>query len=337
MLKLSGTVHVIVNPRFLTVVAVAITVLAGIFFFTSQLLLILHDSVTDVVGLTLQIPWLYIQPYFAYINILMFLSGVIAITLIGREYIYIDRYIIFLGASYLLYFPLAGINWSTFTTLSLFPVLYLWGFYFYVTERRIPAALFFIIAAATFQVYAFPVIFSGIGILLHDRKVAIPAKENYLGIVITVIPLFLLVNSAFHSGFMGFYQTIDTSGYGILLNLVDRITFAKPLFFFILLVPMITFGFFGPRVLPLSIPYYFFGIVATAAGGSPETLVAILSLVFPFAMIGTIRWMRKVEIGIIPSETRIIRFALFSLILLNILVVLTYFPFLTILSKLLGI
>lgn len=337
MLRFSSAAEILLNPRLITVLAVAIVVFAGAALYTSTFILILHEVIVRVGNPSFPVSWINYAGFFPYINVVLFFSGAVAITLISREYVYIDRYTAFIIAAYLLYFPLAGMNWSTFTSFVFFPVFYLWGFYFYITERRIVSVIFFIIAAATFQVFAFPVIISGIALISRDRKYAISARENYLGIALILVPLYLLVNSALHTGFMGLYQTMDLSSYGPLLSFVNTITQAKPLFFIVLLVPLIAFAFFGPRVLPVSIPYYIFGIIVTAAGSSPETLVALLSLILPFAMIGTIRWIGKVELGVIPSETRIIRFALFSLILLNILVVVTYFPFLGILSKLLGL
>lgn len=333
----SDVVQILLDPRLITASVLAILVLGGMIFYTSTFILLLHESIVGVLNPHFPISWQYADPYFPYVNILLFLSGAVAVVLLSMEYIYIDRYIVFIGLAYVLYFPLAGMNWSTFTSLSVFPVLYLWGFYSYITERRALAGIFFILSAAAFQVYAFPVIFSGIAMLSRDRKQAVFIRENYLGLGLIIIPLYLLVNSAFHTGFMGYYQSINPGSYGVVLNFVNTITQAKPLFFIVLVIPLIAFAFFGPRVLPVSIPYYIFGIIATAAGGSPETLVALLGLVLPFALIGTIRWIGKVEFGIITSETRIIRFALFSLILLNILVVVTYFPFLSILSNLLGL
>lgn len=58
----------------------------------------------------------------------------------------------------------------------------------------------------------------------------------------------------------------------------------------------------------------------------------------PFAFIATIHWIgRKVEVEIVPTETRIIRFALFTLVVMNILVFVSYIPFLGILAQLMGV
>lgn len=336
-MKFTNSVRILTDPRFIAAFSLIVVLAAALVFYTSTVFTYLHVGILDLINFGYPLPISSMEPYMGAINILFYILGAAAIVMIGREYVYIERYLVFLVAAYLIFYPIAGINWSSFTTLTLFPALYLWAFYFYVLERRGISALLFLLSAATFQIYAIPVMMTAVALMSQDSKYAIPASENYLGITVSVIPMLLIINTAFHTGFMGYYEAIGFSGYGSLYHLFTTLTFAKPLFFIVLLIPLITFGFFGPRVLPIAIPYYFFGIAATAANGSPQALVGILNLVIPFAILGTIRWMKNLEIGIIPTETRLIRYALFSLILMNILVIITYFPFLGILSKLLGI
>ena len=326
------------DSRILIAIAVSSLVVIGLVFFNALFISALELVVTSVIGVTIPVPWAYLEPAMPYLNIGFYIVGAAAIALIGREYIFTERYIYFAVTSYLLFYPLAGMNWSTFSTLSLFPPLFLMGFYLYKIELRWASGLFFIAAAATFQVYLLLVIIAGLAMLSGDRKHGTLARENYLAISIISISLFMLITEAFHSGFMGYYGIISINGYGPVLGLIQTLTYAKPLFFIVLFVPIITFAFFGPRMLPVTLPYYIFGIITTVAGGSPETLVAILDLIMPLAFLGTLKWIgRRVEIGIPANETRIIRYTLFSLILMNILVVVTYFPFLKILASLLGL
>lgn len=282
--------------------------------------------------------WERVVPVMPALNVVFYMLGAVAVTLIAREYIVTDRYVYFAIVSYLLYFPLAGMNWSSFTTLSLFPALFLLGFYFYKIEFRWLSGIMFILAASTFLIYTLIVLISGFVILVKDKNRMVPVKENRFGISLMLLVLIMFLMELANLYFVGYYGSIGTLGYGFLLTVTSYITYAKPLFFILLLIPLITFGFFGPRLLPVSIPYFLLGIITVIAGTSPEPLVAILDFIFPMAFIGSLRWIgKKVESGIMPTETRIIRFALFSLILMNILVIVTYFPFLGTLSKFLGI
>ncbi len=307
-------------------------------YFYPEAIIRFPGQVFNLLHLQVSFPWQILQPIMPTINVLSFLTGGVMIALIGREYVVADRYTYFSLLSYLFYFPLAGFNWQVFTTLSIFPTLFLLGFYLYKIEIRWASALFFILASATSVIYLFVVILACVALIRSDRKMGFLLRENYISLITAAVSLFILLLDAANGNFVSFYGSLNIGGYGPLLGLVQAITFAKPLFFIILLVPMITFAFFGPRVLPTTIPYYLFGIISAAASGLPEALIAILDLVMPLAFIGSLRWIgNKVEMGIMPTETRIIRFALFSLILLNFLVVITYFPFLKILATLLGL
>lgn len=310
----------------------------GIVYFDPGIIKSLQGLVLTLLEIKLPNVWPYIKPIMPLLNVILYFLGAIAVFLIGKEYIVADRYVYFAVTAYLLYFPLAGMNWSTFTTIGIFPALFLLGFYFYKIELRWLSALLFIMSATTMIFYSIIVIMAGFAILGKDINRKISARENYLGISVMLFSLLVFFVQAVHGLVVTHYGTLNMAGYGYLLPVVQTITYAKPLFFIVLFIPLITFGFFGPRLLPVSIPYFVLGIITTVAGTSPEPLVALLDFIAPLAFIGSLSWIgKKVDVGIMPTETRIVRFALFSLILLNILVIVTYFPFLSILAKFLGI
>lgn len=326
------------NYIWIALALAVILLVAGIVYFYPWIIVFGINSIMRTLELPFPDPWPYLEPVMSFLNVLCYILGAIAVYLIGREYIVADRYTYFAVSAYLLYFPLAGINWSTFTTISLFPTLFLLGFYFYKIELRLISGIFFILAASTVLFYTIPIILAGFIAIVSDKGKGITVKENHYAVSLILIALFIFFMEAIHGYIVGYYGYINISTYGILTEIVKTVTYAKPLFFIGLMVPLITFGFFGPRMLPVSIPYFIFGVIVSIAGNSPEPLVAILDVILPFAFIGSLHWIgNRVEVGIIPTETKIIRFALFSLILMNILVIVTYFPFLSILGQLLGI
>lgn len=326
------------NQLLIAVSAVIVLSFIGLLHFDPGVVSGLNPLFTALLGIRIPDLWTYIEPVMPFLNVFFYLLGALAILLIGKEYIITDRYIYLAVAAYLIYFPLSGINWSTFDTICIFPSLYLLGFYFYKIDERVISAFFFILSGATFLIFIILVIFSGVGILVKDRKSNIMAWHNHLALSLILISFLLFFLSLTQSYFIGFYGPVDAAGYGFLLKLVSTITFAKSLFFIVLLVPLITFGFFGPRLLPITIPYYIFGIIVAAAGTIPEPLVALLDFVMPLAYIGTIRWIgRKVDGEVGSQEPRILKFVLFSLILMNILVFISYIPFISVLSKFFGL
>ncbi len=336
---LIGERELLQNNRVLVAVsAIIILLIIGLVHFDPAVISGFKPLFSSLLGIRLPDVWTYILPYMPILNVFFYLLGAIAVFLIGREYIIIDRFVYFSVAAYLIFIPLSGIDWSTFTTISVFPSLYLLGFYFYRIEARKTSGILFLMAGATFIVFMLLVFLTGLGILLKDRGKSSMGRYNHLAISVMLVSILIFFIGISHGYLVGYYGAINTTGYGYLLGIVSTITFAKPLFFIVLLVPLITFGFFSPRLLPVTIPYYIFGIIVVAAGTIPETLLALLDFVTPLAYIAVIRWIgRKIEVGKISPETRILKFVLFSLILMNILVFLTYIPFMGILSKLMGL
>lgn len=310
----------------------------SILHFDPEIVFGITSVFSKLIGVRVPDIWTYIQPVMPALNVIFYLLGAIAVYLISKEYINTDRYIYFAVAAYMIYFPLAGIDWSIFTTISIFPSLYLLGFYFYKTKSRLISALLFILSGATFLIFFVIVMISGLGILLGDRKRNISEGRNYYAISVMLVSFMLFFLSLTQGYRVGYYGSVNVVGYSYLLTSVSTITFAKPLFFIILLIPVITFGFFGPRLLPVTIPYYIFGIIIAAAGRTPETLLVILDLALPLLFILSIRRIgKKVKNPIVSPETRILKFVLFSLVLMNILVFISYIPFMGILSKFLGL
>jgi uncharacterized membrane protein len=58
---------------------------------------------------------------------------------IARRALGSDAASLAMAASYLIYFPLAGVNWYDFHYQALFPTLFLLGYCFYLSGRRIPS------------------------------------------------------------------------------------------------------------------------------------------------------------------------------------------------------
>ncbi len=67
-----------------------------------------------------------------------------------------------IAVSYLLYFPLAGVNWYDAHYQAVFPTLFIFAYYFYLKGRFAPsAALFMLSALVRFPYLIFPLGFSG--------------------------------------------------------------------------------------------------------------------------------------------------------------------------------
>jgi uncharacterized membrane protein len=76
-----------------------------------------------------------------------------------------------MAASYLIYFPLAGVNWYDAHYQALFPTLFLLGYYFYLSGRRIPSLVSMALSGITHYPYTvFPLMFSLMLLLGGERR-----------------------------------------------------------------------------------------------------------------------------------------------------------------------
>nr|MDG6930847.1 DUF2079 domain-containing protein [Nitrososphaerota archaeon] len=111
-----------------------------------------------------------------YPAVLVFQSAFIGLAVfplfgIARHYLHDDVSALLISASYLVYFPLAGVNWFDFHYQALFPTLFLLGYYFYVKGRYGISLAFMMISALTHYPYTvFPLMFALMSLFYKNRK-----------------------------------------------------------------------------------------------------------------------------------------------------------------------
>ncbi len=111
----------------------------------------------------------------SYISLIIFgsaVTGLGAFPLYGIATLKLKdrRVALLIAISYLLYFPLAGINWSIFSFQSVFPALFLFGYYFYL--KKMVRLSFISFALSCFVGFPYPVfvLAFGLGILWKERE-----------------------------------------------------------------------------------------------------------------------------------------------------------------------
>ncbi|MGB9734484.1 MAG: DUF2079 domain-containing protein, partial [Conexivisphaera sp.] len=109
---------------------------------------------------------------------------------IARHYLRDDAPSLLVAASYLIYFPLAGVNWFDFHYQALFPTLFLLGYYFYLRGRRIPAFASMALSGLTHYPYTvFPLMFSMMLLLGRNRRRDAPLAVPLLAFTIAIFAL----------------------------------------------------------------------------------------------------------------------------------------------------
>ncbi len=213
--------------------------------------------------------------------------------LLGRSWI-----AFLLAIGYLLYFPLAGVNWFDFHFEAFFPLLFLTGYYCYVTKHWRWAAFFLLLSGTVAYLYMiYPLLFALIIPLeLVYDGVAIRAwfhdPRGRLALMLGGVALMFL-GIAMSFGGSGVDQA--TGGYlhdasrGLSVNLDTKV-----LTLFLLLSPLLFLPVFSVRGVVLSTPFLY---LLFNVNFPPFEYPALLShqyvtLIVPFLWMGTMEGLR---------------------------------------------
>ncbi|MGC8558541.1 MAG: DUF2079 domain-containing protein [Nitrososphaeria archaeon] len=120
----------------------------------------------------------------SYISLIIFgsaVTGLGAFPLYGIATLKLKdrRVALLIAISYLLYFPLAGISWSVFSFQSIFPALFLFGYYFYLKKMVKLSFISFALSSLVGYPYSIFVLAFGLGIIWKGR--------NRLGIYLAIL------------------------------------------------------------------------------------------------------------------------------------------------------
>lgn len=242
------------NQLAIAIIAIVTVAAIALIHFETAVMVDLQSLFSVLHGTVIPEFWSSIRPEMPILNVCFYLLGAIAVYLTGKEYMTSDRYVYFTVAAYLLYFPISGMDWSRFTTISLFPSLYLLGFYFYRNESRVVSGILFILSALTFLPFMLVLTITGAVIIRKDRSSRFAGGNENLGLIIMLGSLFLFLFGVTQGYLAGYYGAINQAGYGYLQVAVSTITFAKPLFFIMLLIPLTPLGSSGPGFYRLLCP-----------------------------------------------------------------------------------
>ena len=175
---------------------------------------------------------------------------------------------------YLLYFPLAGIDWFDFHFMALFPTLFFTALYFRMAGKRIPSALFFVLSCTTDALA--PVIVATAGCILtiddhrieHGKSPMFPRDNERISMrydaAVAIFPVLFLsgIVALFGAGTLLKYIPFQLS----LSSAVSAFSFDllwKLLFLLIPVLPLSLFARKNPIFLLLSVPYDIFALFST--------------------------------------------------------------------------
>ena len=175
-------------------------------------------------------------------------AGSIPLYFISRKIIEDRKYSIIISLLWLLYFPLAGVEWFDFHFMALFPTLFLIGFAFLVYGKYKRSLIFMYLAGIT-DLLA-PVILIFLIIVLIIKKAKVPKYYLYMIIIpiIFVLVIVIVKDPSYIFGFINLHSLYSNPG--ILYSSLNR----KFLYFVLAGIPLGLISFIVPEAM-LIIPY----------------------------------------------------------------------------------
>lgn len=204
---------------------------------------------------------------------------------------------ILIGCSFLLYFPLSGINWFAFHFQAMFIPLFLTGYYFYKRGNVKLSILFLVMAGSVkFPFYIFILIFALIETvtLVYKWKnkqeiISFKQKLSYLiflsteSIFFLLLGYFMIIN---HNTTTQIYLHTSSSSYLVYL----QSSYSKFITLVLIFSPLLFLPFMSKKWLLLYFPFIFLIIYSTNSGYFFPSLFhsQYTSFIIPFLFLGLI-------------------------------------------------
>ncbi|MHB1708359.1 MAG: DUF2079 domain-containing protein [Thermoplasmataceae archaeon] len=156
---------------------------------------------------------------------------------------------------YLLYYPLAGVNWYDFHFMALFPTFFFFGFWLYLCDRKVASALVLFLAAMTNYLAAVIILLFGLETIFSKRGISSPTRNKLYGISLVIFPsiLFLIINMHFGVSYTTSVSNVSGFPFSLFAFLPLKLFLVFSLFF-----PLFFISLYSPKYLLLALPYFAF-------------------------------------------------------------------------------
>jgi uncharacterized membrane protein len=203
-------------------------------------------------------PFYYVFPNPAWLPVFQSIwigIGIFPLYFIARAAIRDEKYAAIVAITYLLYYPLSGVNWFDFHFMAMLPTFFLIGFAFRLSGRNKLSMLAMAFAAISDYLAPLILVFYVIYIILDPKSSASRKKRIPYALGVLSVAMFVFLGAIFYSGrflpldYTGIsgasYSTVYTSTFLIKAEYVGQMQ-----------LPVLFASFISPESLIMTIPYY---------------------------------------------------------------------------------
>lgn len=202
------------------------------------------------------------------------------------------KFAAFISISYLLYYPLSGVNWFDFHFMALFPTFFLFGFYFHLVKRNGISVLSMLLATVCDYLVPLIMIFYAFHLLLVKKEERI--KELKFASVIIGISLIIFIGAMIYTSrllpldYTNLTGTSTSTSFGP--NYLSKISYLLQMQF-----PVIFTSFLAPETLLMSVPYYALAFVNNYQPYISTMYFQYPALTAPIIFISSVYGLRRIR------------------------------------------
>ncbi len=241
-------------------------------------------------------------------------AGAVPIYLMAKRFLR-GREALTVALGYLLYFPIAGINWFDFHFMALFPTLFFTGLYFRMSGRAWPSAIFLGLSCTTDALAPVVVALAGCILIYDDRRLncgrvpVFPRDNDRISMrfdaALAALPVLFLSGVVVIFGpdtllkYVPFRLTLYAAASALSYDLSWKLFFlALPI------LPLIVFARKSSVLMLLSVPYSLFALFSTDLNNFTPYYYQYAAMYAPGYLLAAILGMTKMKGKTISVSTK---------------------------------
>lgn len=251
--------------------------------------------------------------------------GIFPLYKISRKITNNDFASLLIAVSYLLYYPLAGVNWFDFHFMSIFPTAFLFSLMYYMDEKKAKASIFAVLAVISDYLIPLIFLFLTLYFILDNRR-----KSGKIGLdsynvtsIAASMMVIILVNVLFGIHFTT--QFLHLSGSTSSVSYIVPVS-EKVWFFYALLLPVLFLSIVGIDFLAVGIPYFALVFVNSYDPYVSTIFFQYPALIAPIIFVSAVIGLKRLEKFAGVNKRSLIRNISASVLVLNVVLFAFFSP-----------
>lgn len=286
-----------------------------------------HLPLNKMIAVVLAIPY-YVFPDPQWLVVFQSVwigAGIFPLFIIVKKYLNSNFVALLLSVSYLLYYPLAGVNWFDFHFMAIFPTAFLLSIMSYMQGRNKSAVLLGIVAIISDYLVPLTFIFLAVYLIFWKKKTEGKAGigSYTISVIAVSVIVLLMVNLTFGTGFTTQYMHLSGATYS-----TSYVASAgeKATYFYAMLLPLVFLSLVGIEFMAVGIPFFALAFVNSYQPYVTTMYFQYPALIAPILFISAAVGLKRIHSAVPRRKMHAIRVIAVTVLLLNIVLFAFFSP-----------